>query len=585
MADTAYPHSGSTTSLRIRVDDPERLAVDNTEDTTSTAAAGESNSHAYPPLSSTSTAVSARSQVDLSEDKSVRELKRGDSLYRRIVDTMEHAVLNLAPAFFSLNMGTGIASILLFNLPFQAAWLRHLGVIVFVLNVALFVLLSLGTIVRFIRWKGIFTAILKHPASGLFWGTLPMGLITIVNMIAFALVPSGGIGWAKFVVALWWIDVVMSVVVNLGMIFLMFTRQTHTAESMSAAWLLPIVSSVVAAASGGIVATSILPTMPLLARSIVLTSYVIWGTGVPLAMFVITIYMHRTIVHGIPAAAAIPTVFLPLGPCGQGSFGIVILGRTVRALAYEHGIGLGILPPAGAGDVATAALRRDAILRMADAVYAGGLVTGLILWGLGFCWYVLATFCWYVLATAVFVDHVWTKNRGYMGQKAFSVGFTALTFPIGVWATATTTLATELDSLPFKIIGTVVSIQVVLNWIYVMVMSLYKSCDRSLFVAPELASFPDKTPPLRFGGGSRGSRGGDAGGNPQAELPMQEDPLKDKMDAVEREMRMQQMRMSLGSGGAGGREQGLGQGMGDGMVWQVRAGEGSGGRAMYDVRL
>jgi len=261
-----------------------------------------------------------------------------------------------------------------------------------------------------------------------------------------------------------------------------FTRQTHTAETVSAAWLLPIVSSVVAAASGGIVASALMPFDPVLARSTVIVSYVVWGTGVPLACFIITLWIYRTAVGGVPAPGALPSLFLPLGPCGQGSFGIVLLGRTVRDLAYTHGIGFAILP-AGVTD-------NTSILRMADAVYVGGLVTGLVLWGLGLCWY--------TLATVITLDHG-IRNKIFFNPKSFSIGWTAYTFPIGVFATATTILASELNSTAFKIIGTIISLQVALNWLYILLMTVWKAMDGTIFVAPELAKFEGR-PPLRWGG-------------------------------------------------------------------------------------
>jgi tellurite resistance protein TehA-like permease len=246
---------------------------------------------------------------------------------------------------------------------------------------------------------------------------------------------------------------------------------------MASLWLLPIVSSVVAAASGGIVATAILPYSAPLARSTLIVSYVVWGTGVPPAMFIITLWIYRSAIHGLPRPSALPSVFLPLGPCGQGSFGIVLLGKVTRELAYNHDLGFSVITGQSARN-------------MADAIYAGGLVTGLIFWGLGLMWY--------VLASAFFIEHC-IRNRTYVGVKSFSIGFTALTFPIGVWATATTELAAELDSPAFKIIGTVVSIQVVFNWLYVFLMTCWKAVDGSVFVAPEVTDFEGGRPPLRWG--------------------------------------------------------------------------------------
>ncbi|OWZ59987.1 sulfite transporter [Cryptococcus neoformans] len=408
------------------------------------------------------------------------------NLPRRVMRRVEHAILNISPAFFSFNMGTGITSILLYNLPFNGGWLRRLGVVVFIFNVVLFILFAVASVVRVLRWKGIFSATLKNPSSGLYWGTLPMGVITIVNMIAFTCVRNGKTGWAKTAIGIWWIDVIFSVIINLGMVYIMIARQSHTTEAMSAAWLLPIVTCVVASSSGGVVSSAIMSYNPQLARSIIIVSYIVWGIGVPFALFVMCNYLHRSFLYGAPPVAALTSTYLPLGPCGQGSFGIMALGKAVHELAYNHGIGFAVIPDG----VADAVLRRNIILQMADAVYTGSLVAGLILWGL--------SFCWYVLATTVLLDHWWNTNREYFGRESFSVGFTALIFPIGVWATATTTLATEFDSLVFKILGTIISIQVVFNWIYVMLLTIYKVCDGTLFLAPELDIFPERNPPLRW---------------------------------------------------------------------------------------
>ena len=241
-------------------------------------------------------------------------------------------------------------------------------------------------------------------------------------------------------------------------------------------------ASVVAAASGGVVANALAPFDPHLARSTVICSYVVWGTGVPVALFVITLWIYRTAVGGMPAAAALPSIFLPLGPCGQGSFGIVLLGNVIRQLAYTYGIGFSVAPT-------TSAANMDSMLRVADAVYASCLVTGIILWGLGLVWY--------TLAMAMTLDHGF-RNTVYFSPKSFSIGWTAYTFPIGVWATATTQLASELDSPAFKVLGTIVSIQVALQWFYVFVMTCWKVCEGTIFVAPELAKFQGR-PPLRWG--------------------------------------------------------------------------------------
>jgi tellurite resistance protein TehA-like permease len=90
-------------------------------------------------------------------------------------------------------------------------------------------------------------------------------------------------------------------------------------ERTTAAWLLPIVATIVAAASGGIVA-GVLENERHVALTVVV-SYILWGMGVPLAMLVLVVYFQRLAFYKLPPREVIVSVFLPLGPLGQGSFG------------------------------------------------------------------------------------------------------------------------------------------------------------------------------------------------------------------------------------------------------------------------
>lgn len=105
----------------------------------------------------------------------------------------------------------------------------------------------------------------------------------------------------------------------------MYVHDTEL-KSMTAAWLLPVVATIVAAASGGIVA-EVLPN-PQHALWTLAASYILWGTGVPLAMAILVIYFQRLTVHKLPAREVIVSVFLPLGPLGQGGFAIMQLGKV-----------------------------------------------------------------------------------------------------------------------------------------------------------------------------------------------------------------------------------------------------------------
>jgi tellurite resistance protein TehA-like permease len=108
-------------------------------------------------------------------------------------------------------MGTGITSILLHDLPYNGEWLQYISYILFGLNVLLFITFLGISALRYALYPRIWSAMIRHPTQNLFVGTFPMGLATIVSMIAFVCVPSWGGDWWKAAWALWWIVVAMSV--------------------------------------------------------------------------------------------------------------------------------------------------------------------------------------------------------------------------------------------------------------------------------------------------------------------------------------------------------------------------------------
>ena len=62
-------------------------------------------------------------------------------------------------------MGTGIVSILLHAIPWQAAWLHYLSVIVFILNIALFLGILTATLMRVGLYPSLWFLALRHPVQ------------------------------------------------------------------------------------------------------------------------------------------------------------------------------------------------------------------------------------------------------------------------------------------------------------------------------------------------------------------------------------------------------------------------------------
>ncbi|KAG9882017.1 putative C4-dicarboxylate transporter/malic acid transport protein, partial [Aureobasidium melanogenum] len=345
-------------------------------------------------------------------------------------------------------MGTGIVSILLHNLPYNGRWLYWISVVVFCLNILLFIIFMTISMVRYIYFTGLFKAMLRHPVQSLFLGTVPMGLATIINMIVFVCVPLWG-HWVTILAwSLWWFDAVLSVAICMSLPFLIMYKHGGELKTMTAAWLLPVVSPIVAAATGGIVAEVLTNNQHALWTMVI--SYIIWGMGFLLAMMVLVIYLHRLTMHNLPPREVIVSVFLPLGPVGQGSFALMQLGKVAAKILPKTG---SLVPESG------------------PIFYTLGFAIALVLWGFGLLW------LFFALASI---------SRA---RFPFNMGWWGFTFPLGVYTVATATLAKELPSLAFRVLATIFSICVTLLWIVVSVNTIRGASTGKLLFAPCAAKF------------------------------------------------------------------------------------------------
>lgn len=316
-------------------------------------------------------------------------------------------------------MGTGVVSLLLYSLPYPAPWLYYLSIAVFCLNILLFAIFLLLSLLRYTLYPSLWLAMVRHPAQSLFLGTFSMGFATILNMLVLVCVPLWG-PWALTLAwALWWADALVALAVCATMPFIIMQVHRPELRSMSAAWLLPIVTTVVAAASGALVAGALGVDKPQHALWTLAVSYVLWGTGVSLAMSVLVIYFHRLVLYRIPPREVIVSVFLPLGPLGQGGYGAMLLGKVARAVFPLTGT-------LSAGET-----------RAGDVLYVVGWVVAMVMWGYGLLWLFFA---------------VASISRS---RFPFNMGWWGFTFPLGVYGLCTIQLGREMPSMFFDVLGTV----------------------------------------------------------------------------------------------------------------------------------
>ena len=223
-------------------------------------------------------------------------------------------------------------------------------------------------------------------------------------------------------------------------------------ERMTAAWLLPIVPCVVAAASGALVSTVLTPDNAFIT---LMVSYALWGVGMSLAFIVMAIYVHRLLLHKLPDSGVIVSAFLPLGPLGQGAFGIIELSQSGRRV-YPA---VGFTGVEGAGDI----------------VFVLSTLVGLVLWGFGAWWLVHGIFS--------------VSVRAAKSRLTHNMGFWGFIFPLGVYTSATIALGTAIPSEFFNYLSIVFLVALILLYLFVALGSIHGVVTGKLLVSPCLGEW------------------------------------------------------------------------------------------------
>jgi tellurite resistance protein TehA-like permease len=212
---------------------------------------------------------------------------------------------------------------------------------------------------------------------------------------------------------------------------------------MTAIWLLPIVACEVTAASGA----QVLQHLPQAgAVGFLILNYALWALSVPLAMSILVILLLRLVLHKLPHREMAASSWLALGPIGTGALGLLLLGQD----------GLSVFTAAGMPTVG-------------EVAQGLGIVGGAILWGYGLWWLSVA-----MIVTLHYLDE----------GLPFNIGWWGFTFPLGVYAVFTLTLARATHVEGIAEFGILLVAMLAVFWVIVAARTALGAWRGDLFVAP-----------------------------------------------------------------------------------------------------
>jgi tellurite resistance protein TehA-like permease len=251
-------------------------------------------------------------------------------------------------------------------------------------------------------------------------------------------------------------------------------EQKHTLEKMTALWLLPFITLIVASSTGGLLSAALKAQSIQFAILTALFSLTMVIIGLSLAFMIITIYLARLVICGPPEKLLVLSAFVALGPLAQGGYSLLINGQNLS----------GILPLYLSGTFPEVAVGGQMIFSFC---FCGAY----ILWSMGICWIIISSYS--ILSVL--------KE----GSVPFSITYHGLIFPIAIYALLSVQLGNVVDSGFFQGFGAawtgqndnnviilietspfLIVITFIL-WLTIFARTILAVIDRSIFVAPDIA--------------------------------------------------------------------------------------------------
>lgn len=346
------------------------------------------------------------------------------------LDDRRMALAAVGPNWFASVMGTSIVATAAATSPVGVPGLRAFAQVVWVLAGLALITVSAAAVGHVRKHPEQARSHAGNPVMAHFYGAPPMALLAFGA--ATLLVGGDLIGRSAAVgldVVLWVLGTAGGLVTAVAVPYWSFTRHDVPEDGPSGAWLMPVVPPMVSAATGALLVPHTPPGQ--LRLTLFCLCWSMFGLSLLASLVVITLLWGRLARHKVGPAAAVPTLWIVLGPLGQSITAANNLGAQAQ---------LAVPAPFSA------------------AFRAGGLVYGLPVWGFAMMWA--------ALATALTVR---TARR----HLPFSLTWWSFVFPVGTVVTGTSGLAAHSSGAFFAVAAVVLLVALVAAWAVVAVRTTH----------------------------------------------------------------------------------------------------------------
>lgn len=348
---------------------------------------------------------------------------------------------NFGPNWFASVMGTGIVATAGATLPVHVPGLHVFSRVVWVVATVLLVVLIVAVSAQWFRHPTVARGHAHNPQMAHFYGAAPMAFMTVG---AGALLVGHDLIGERVAVDLAWVlwttGTLGGLFTAISIPYLMFTQLNVGPDAAFGGWLMPVVPPMVSAATGALLIPHMAPGTG--RETMLYGCWAMFGLSLIAGLIIISLIWSRLAHYGTSGTARVPTLWIVLGPLGQGITAAGLLG-TQAALA---------VPP-----------------ELASGMAIFAILFGVPVWGFAVLWIALATSL-----------TVRTMRRG----MPFALTWWSLTFPVGTFVTGTTQLAVHTGLPAFHVAAVIAYACLLCTWALVTVRTTRGSVGGSLFQPP-----------------------------------------------------------------------------------------------------
>ncbi|KAJ5180733.1 hypothetical protein N7492_003943, partial [Penicillium capsulatum] len=361
-------------------------------------------------------------------------------------------------AYFTLTMATGgwpmcstkvrrISPSILFAycliVPYRFRGLDTIGIVVFLINIALYLFIWGLLIIRFYYYPYTFKASFLHPTESLF---VPAALVSfgtiLINVSQYG--PENAGPWlGQAVGILFWIDATLAVIFSAGIYLTLWSTQTFTIAQMTPIWIFPAYPMLIIGPHAGILSAKLEPARSL---RIIIGGTTIQGVGFLVSLMVYSAFIYRLMTQKLPKENIRPGMFVSVGPSGFTVAGLVNMASEAKRSFPADFMGNGALA--------------------ADILRVTVNFSCLWLWGLAVFFFIIASSAHWAA-----ISH---------GRMVFSMTWFSFVFPNTALVTATFAIGEAFSCKAINIIGIVAVFPLILMYFFVCYMMVRAIATRQI---------------------------------------------------------------------------------------------------------